>query len=311
MSMTTRPLVVSEIPEDTIAPTRWTHLLKRLIRNPGAVLGFLVVSLFIFASIAASWISPHDYDVANFAMARRGPSATYWLGNDEIGRDLLSRLIHGARLSLIVGLISVSIGLAAGVPLGLLSGYFGGLIDQIIMRLIDIMLAFPSILLAILLVAVYEPPPDSVILVALFGPSLNKAMLAIGIVSIPIYARLVRSSTLAIKGEMFIEASRAMGAGDLRIILQHVLPNTLAPILVQSTLQIAAAIQASAALGFLGLGAPPDVPEWGNMLQKGRTYIVSAPHIVIFPGLATMFVVLGFNLLGDALRDVLDPRLSR
>jgi peptide/nickel transport system permease protein len=298
MSMTTRPLVVSDVPEDTVAPTRWTHLVKRLMRNPGAVLGFTIVLLFIFASLTARWIAPHDFDLANFARARQGPSATYWLGNDEIGRDLLSRLIHGARLSLIVGLISVGIGLAAGVPLGLISGYFGGLIDQIIMRLIDIMLAFPSILLAILMVAV-------------FGPSLNNAMIAIGIVSIPIYARLVRSSTLAIKGEMFIEASRAMGAGDLRIILQHVLPNTLAPILVQSTLQIAAAIQASAALGFLGLGAPPDVPEWGNMLQKGRTYIVSAPHIVIFPGLATMLVVLGFNLLGDALRDVLDPRLSR
>jgi peptide/nickel transport system permease protein len=298
MSMTTRPIVVSDVPEDTVAPTRWTHLVKRLMRNPGAVLGFAVVLLFIFASVAANWIAPHDYDLANFAMARRAPSPTYWLGNDEIGRDLLSRLIHGARLSLIVGLISVGIGLAAGVPLGLLSGYFGGFLDQVIMRFIDIMLAFPSILLAILMVAV-------------FGPSLNNAMIAIGIVSIPIYARLVRSSTLAIKGEMFIEASRAMGAGDLRIILQHVLPNTLAPILVQSTLQIAAAIQASAALGFLGLGAPPDVPEWGNMLQKGRTYIVSAPHIVIFPGLATMFVVLGFNLLGDALRDVLDPRLSR
>jgi peptide/nickel transport system permease protein len=298
MSMTTRPIVVSDVPEDTVAPARWSHLVRRMMRNPGAVLGFIVVMLFIFASITANWIAPHDFDLANFSVARRGPSATYWLGNDEIGRDLLSRLIHGARLSLIVGLISVGIGLAAGVPLGLISGYFGGVIDQIIMRFIDIMLAFPSILLAILMVAV-------------FGPSLNNAMIAIGIVSIPIYARLVRSSTLAIKGEMFIEASRAMGAGDLRIILQHVLPNTLAPILVQSTLQIAAAIQASAALGFLGLGAPPDVPEWGNMLQKGRTYIVSAPHIVIFPGLATMFVVLGFNLLGDALRDVLDPRLSR
>jgi peptide/nickel transport system permease protein len=298
MSMTTRPIVVSDVPEDTAVPARWSHLVRRLMRNPGAVLGFAVVMLFIFASVTANWISPHDYDLANFSVARQGPSATYWLGNDEIGRDLFSRLIHGARLSLIVGLISVGIGLGAGVPLGLLSGYFGGLIDQIIMRFIDIMLAFPSILLAILMVAV-------------FGPSLNNAMIAIGIVSIPIYARLVRSSTLAIKGEMFIEASRAMGAGNLRIILQHVLPNTLAPILVQSTLQIAAAIQASAALGFLGLGAPPDVPEWGNMLQKGRTYIVSAPHIVIFPGLATMLVVLGFNLLGDALRDVLDPRLSR
>jgi peptide/nickel transport system permease protein len=298
MSMTTRPLVVSDVPETLGRPSQTSHLIRRFMRNPAAVAGMIVVLLFLFVSVTAQWIAPHDYDLANFAVARQGPSAAHWLGNDEIGRDLLSRLLHGARLSLIIGLISVGIGLAFGVPLGLLSGYFGGIFDLIIMRFIDIMLAFPSILLAILMVAV-------------FGPSLNNAMIAIGIVSIPIYARLVRSSTLAIKGELFIEASRAMGANNWRILLQHVLPNTLAPIVVQSTLQIAVAIQAAAALGFLGLGAPPDVPEWGNMLQKGRTYIVSAPHIVIFPGLAIMFIVLGFNLVGDALRDVLDPRVSR
>jgi peptide/nickel transport system permease protein len=298
MSMTTRPLVVSDVPEAIGQPSRTSYLIRRFLRNPVAVAGMIVVLLFVFASLTAPWIAPHNYDQSDFAMARQGPSAQHWLGNDEIGRDLLSRLIHGARLSLIIGLISVGIGLVFGVPLGLLSGYFGGMIDLIVMRLIDIMLAFPSILLAILMVAV-------------FGPSLNNAMVAIGIVSIPIYARLVRSSTLAIKGELFIEASRAMGANDLRILVQHILPNTLAPIVVQSTLQIAVAIQAAAALGFLGLGAPPDVPEWGNMLQKGRTYIVSAPHIVIFPGLAIMFIVLGFNLVGDALRDLLDPRVSR
>jgi peptide/nickel transport system permease protein len=296
MSMTTRPLVVSDVPEDTAAPTRWTHLVKRLMRNPGAVLGFTIVLLFIFASLAASWIAPHDFDLANFARARQGPSATYWLGNDEIGRDLLSRLIHGARLSLIVGLISVGIGLAAGVPLGLISGYFGGLIDQIIMRLIDIMLAFPSILLAILMVA-------------FLGPSLQNAIIAIGIISIPVYTRLVRSSTLGVKEELFIEAARSLGANDFTILRKHILPNVLAPIIVQSTLQMAVAIQAAAALGFLGLGAPPDVPEWGNMLQKGRNFIFSAPHIVLYPGLATMLVVFGFSLLGDGLRDALDPRL--
>lgn len=266
------------------------------MRSPGAVVGAVIVLMFLFVSVTADYISPHDYDLSNFMLARQGPSADYWLGNDEIGRDLFSRLLQGARLSLIVGLISVGIGLGVGVPLGLLSGYFGGPLDMISMRLIDIMLAFPSILLAILMVAV-------------FGPSLNNAMIAIGIVSIPTYARLMRSSTLTVKEELFIEASRAMGASDLAIIVRHVLPNTFAPIVVQSTLQLAAAIQASAALGFLGLGAPPDVPEWGNMLQKGRTYIFSAPHIVVFPGLATMLVVLGFNLLGDGLRDALDPHL--
>jgi ABC-type dipeptide/oligopeptide/nickel transport system permease subunit len=290
---------ILESAEETAPPVSFLRLiLTRLARNPGAMIGLIIVLIFLFISATADWISPHDYDLANFAARRTAPGGAYLLGTDELGRDLLSRLLHGARLSLIIGLISVGIGLVAGIPLGLLSGYFGGLVDMVIMRLMDILLAFPSILLAILLVAV-------------LGPSLQNAMIAIGVVSIPVYARLVRSSTLAVKEELFIEAGRAMGSSHLRILLRHVLPNTLAPVVVQSTLQIAVAIQAAAALGFLGLGAPPDVPEWGNMLQKGRTYIISAPHIVIFPGLAIMLVVLGFNLLGDGLRDALDPRISR
>lgn len=307
MSMTSEPIAepmnVPQLGADTLDDrprsalgTAWL-IFHRMARMPGPLLGMIVVGLFLFISVTADWIAPHDYDQANFAVRREAPNATYWLGTDEIGRDLFSRLLQGARISLYIGIISVGIGLVFGLPLGLISGYVGGVTDMVIMRLIDIMLAFPSILLAILMVAV-------------FGPSLENAMIAIGIVSIPIYARLVRSSTLAVKEELFIEASRAMGAPEARILIRHVFPNTLAPVVVQSTLQIAAAIQAAAALGFLGLGAPPDVPEWGNMLQKGRTYIVSAPHIVVFPGLATMIVVLAFNLLGDGLRDVLDPRLS-
>ncbi len=300
MSMTSSPIdSIVELAEETGPPSSGpVIILKRLMRSPGAVMGLIIVLIFLFISVAADYIAPHDYDLANFAVRRAAPSAEHWLGTDELGRDLFSRLLHGARYSLIVGLISVGIGLAVGIPLGLLSGYFGGAVDMVIMRLMDVMLAFPSILLAILMVAV-------------LGPSLENSMIAIGVVSIPIYARLVRSSTLAIKEDLFIEASRAMGVSDWRIILIHVFPNTLAPIVVQATLQIAVAIQAAAALGFLGLGAPPDVPEWGNMLQKGRTYIISAPHIVIFPGLAIMLVVLGFNLLGDGLRDALDPRISR
>ncbi|MFO7538255.1 MAG: ABC transporter permease [Chloroflexota bacterium] len=298
MSMTLDPQTVGQIAEEATQPTsQFKATMRRLARSPGAIAGLVIVLIFLFISLTADYIAPHNYDQSNFAVARQGPSAEYWLGNDEIGRDLFSRLLHGARISLYVGLISVGIGVVVGLPLGLLSGYFGGIIDQIIMRLMDIMLAFPSILLAILMVAV-------------LGPSLENAMIAIGVVSIPIYARLIRSSTLEVKEELFIEASRAMGAGNVYIILRHVLPNTLAPVVVQSTLQIAAAIQASAALGFLGLGAPPDVPEWGNMLQKGRTYIISAPHIVIYPGIAIMLVVLGFNLLGDGLRDALDPHLA-
>ena len=275
----------------------WISPLRRLMRNPMAMIGLFIVSLFIFVALTANWISPHDYDLANFAMARKGPSAEHLLGNDELGRDMLSRLFHGARISLMIGIMSVAIGVTFGSFLGIISGYFGGPTDLIVMRLIDIMLAFPSILLAIMMVA-------------FLGPSLQNAMIAIGVLSIPTYARLVRSSTLSYKQEVFIEASRALGSSHFMIIMRHILPNVLAPIVVQSTLQVAAAIQAAAALGFLGLGAPPDVPEWGNMLQKGRTYIFSAPHIVVFPGLATMFVVLGFSLLGDGLRDALDPRLK-
>ncbi len=290
--------LIEPVSTNTIsASSLWKAPFRRLMRNPMAIIGLGIVLLFIFAGLAADWISPHDFDKADFTLARKGPSATYWLGNDEIGRDLFSRLLHGARISLGIGLISVGIGVSVGALMGIFSGYFGGFVDLIIMRLIDIMLAFPSILLAIMMVA-------------FLGPSLQNAMIAIGILSIPVYARLVRSSTLVYKEEVFIEASRALGSNHLLILARHILPNVFAPIIVQSTLQVAASIQAAAALGFLGLGAPPDVPEWGNMLQKGRTYIFSAPHIVVFPGLATMFVVLGFSLLGDGLRDALDPRLK-
>lgn len=267
-----------------------------MIRNPMAVIGFVIVASFLLIAILAPYIAPHDYDLANLSMARKGPSSDYILGNDELGRDLLSRLMHGAQISLTLGLISVGIGLAIGVPLGIVAGYFGGIVDMVIIWLIDILLAFPSILLAIMMVA-------------FLGASLENAIIAIGILSIPVYTRLVRGSTIGLKEELFIEAAQALGASDTHILTRHILPNVLAPIIVQSTLQMAVAIQAAAALGFLGLGAPPDVPEWGNMLQKGRTFIFSAPHIVVYPGLATMFVVFGFSLLGDGLRDALDPRL--
>jgi peptide/nickel transport system permease protein len=297
MAPSTNYSLMNALIERYPASFSWMGPLRRLSRNPMAMVGLFIVLGFIFIGVAAPYIAPHDYDLATFSLARKGPSPEYWFGNDEIGRDLFSRLLHGARISLMIGLLSVSIGVVFGVLLGVLSGYFGGYTDLIIMRLIDIMLAFPSILLAIMVVA-------------FLGPSLQNAMIAIGVISIPIYARLVRSSTLTLKEDVFIEATRALGGSHIHILGRHILPNVFAPIIVQSTLQIAAAIQAAAALGFLGLGAPPDVPEWGNMLQKGRTYIYSAPHIVVFPGLATMVVVLGFSLLGDGLRDALDPRLK-
>lgn len=279
------------------ARTRW-RALKRFTRHRPAMIGLGIVLLFMIAGVFANGLAPYDPDKADFALARQGPSAVHWLGNDEIGRDMLSRLIFGARLSLLVGLIPVSIGLLIGVPLGLFAGYFGRSIDMLVMRLIDIMLAFPGILLAIMVSA-------------FLGPGLFNLMISVGIVSIPVYTRLARGSTLAIKEEQYVEAARSIGASHLRMLRLHILPNILAPLVVQSSLQVAAAILSAAALGFLGLGVPPNVTEWGTMLQKGRTYIFSAIHIVMFPGFAIMFVVLGLNLLGDGLRDLLDPRMSR
>ncbi len=269
---------------------------RRIRRRPAAVFGLAVVAVFLLFALAAPLLAPHHPDRPDFTRALQGPSRDHWLGTDELGRDLLSRLIYGARISMLIGVISVSIGVGAGVPMGLVSGYYGGSVDNLLMRLTDIMLAFPSILLAILLVAI-------------LGAGLNNAMIAIGVVSIPVYTRLVRGSVLAVKEEDFVAAARAAGATDPRILRAHVLPQCVAPILVQSTLQVAAAILAAAGLGFLGLGAPPDVPEWGTMLSKGRTYVFSAPHVTTFPGLAVVLVVLGFNLFGDGLRDALDPRL--
>jgi peptide/nickel transport system permease protein len=277
-------------------PSLRHSLVLRLLRNRMAAIGIFIVFTFVFVGLAAEYIAPYDYDKANFALARQGPSLEHPLGNDELGRDMLSRLIYGARISLTLGIISVGIGVTIGVTLGILSGYFGGTIDLFSMALVDIMLAFPSILLAILMVA-------------FLGPSLQNAIIAIGIISIPVYTRLVRSSTLGVKEELYIEAAHSLGASHSAILRKHIFPNVFSPIVVQSTLQMAVAIQAAAALGFLGLGVPPDVPEWGNMLQKGRNFIFSAPHIVLYPGLATMMVVFGFSLMGDGLRDVLDPKL--
>ncbi|MBM3135293.1 MAG: ABC transporter permease [Chloroflexi bacterium] len=278
------------------ASRRW-RAIARFTRHRPAMIGLVIVLAFILISILAPLIAPYDPDKADFAQARQGPTHAHWLGNDELGRDMFSRLIFGARLSLIVGLIPVSIGLLVGVPLGLFAGYFGRQVDMVVMRLIDIMLTFPGILLAIMMAA-------------FLGPGLNNLMIAIGVVSVPVYTRLARGSTLAVKEEQYVEAARCIGVSHFRMLRRHIFPNILSPIIVQSSLQIAAAILSASALGFLGLGVPPDVAEWGTMLQKGRTYIFSAIHIVTFPGLAIMLVVLGFNLLGDGLRDLLDPRMS-
>ncbi|MFO8149605.1 MAG: ABC transporter permease [Trueperaceae bacterium] len=225
-----------------------------------------------------------------------GPVRFYALGTDEQGRDLLSRLIHGAWISLFIGLISIAIGIGVGVPAGAISGFLGGTTDMIVQRVIDTLLAFPGILLAI-------------VLVATFGTGLGNVMIAVGVASVPIYARLVRGSVLQVKNREYVEAAAALGRRRLPTLFHHVIPNVMAPIIVQSSLQMATAILFAAGLGFLGLGARPPQPEWGLMLARGREYLAVAPHVATFPGLAIVFVVLGFNLLGDALRDALDPRM--
>ncbi|MGH2372937.1 MAG: ABC transporter permease [bacterium] len=265
-------------------------------RNRAGLIGLAILTLFIVAGLFAPALAPHDpYEIALEAGLKK-PSAAFWLGQDELGRDLLSRIIYGARLSMVIGIIAVAIGVGFGVPIGALSGYFGGWADLLTQRVIDIMLAFPGILLAI-------------VLVAILGVGLPQVMVAVGIVSIPTYARLVRGQVLAMRSQEFVDAARALGATSSRIIWRHVLPNTLAVIIVQSTLQFASAILSAAALGFLGLGAQPPAAEWGSMLSNARQYIRLAPHSVTFPGVAIMLTVLGFNLLGDAVRDALDPRM--
>jgi len=269
---------------------------NQLRRNRAGLIGMTILALFLVAGVFAAALAPSDPYEIELEAGLKKPSPTHWLGQDELGRDLLSRIIYGARLSLVIGAIAVAIGAGFGVPMGALSGYYGGWFDLMLQRLIDVMLAFPGILLAI-------------VLVAILGVGLPQVMVAVGIVSIPTYTRLVRGQVLAMRSQEFVDAARALGATSSRIIWRHVLPNALAVIIVQSTLQFASAILSAAALGFLGLGAQPPAAEWGSMLSNARQYIRLAPHSVTFPGVAIMLTVLGFNLLGDAIRDALDPRM--
>lgn len=260
--------------------------------------GLAIVTGFVIIAILAPVISPYDPYAANIPHARAGSSAEHLLGTDELGRDILSRLLYGARLSLLAGFGTVAMAALVGVPLGLLAGYFGGAADTAIMRVMDVLLALPYLLLALAVVAI-------------LGPGLTNAMIAIAIWTLPSYARITRAAALSVRQEAYVEAAKAVGQGDVRILLRHVLPNCLSPIIIQSSLRIGAAIVAVAALSFLGFGAQPPTPEWGAMLNSGRAYLRSAPHIVTYPGVAILLVVLGFNLLGDGIRDVVDPRSRR
>jgi len=280
---------------DQIQAAPGRKALRRLARRGGAMLGFAVVVFFVLLALLAPWIAPYDPVATNWSAIRAAPSAAHWFGGDELGRDVLSRIVWGTRASILAGVVSVSISLALGVPIGMLAGYVGRWIDSLISRITDAMLACPFLILAIALAA-------------FLGPSLTNAMIAIGISATPVFIRLTRAQVLNAKAEDYVEAARALGNPHLRIVLRHIFPNIVAPLIVQATLAIAAAVIAEASLSFLGLGQQPPAPSWGSMLNTARNYVDQAPWMAVWPGLSIFLLVLSFNLLGDGLRDALDPR---
>jgi peptide/nickel transport system permease protein len=293
--MTAEALSTITLEKEDIGEPPWRRAVARLAKRRAAMAGFAVVIFFVVLAVAAPLISPYDPLATNWATVRKAPSALHWFGTDEIGRDVLGRIIWGSRASLMAGILSVSLALAIGVPIGLLTGYSGGIIDGTVMRFIDSMLAIPFLILAIALAA-------------FLGPSLANAMIAIGISQMPIFARLTRGQVLSVKHEEYVEAARAVGNSHLRIVLRHIFPNIVPPILVQATLATAAAIIAEASLSFLGLGQQPPNPSWGSMLNTAKNFVSQAPWMAFWPGLAIFTLVLSLNLFGDGLRDALDPR---
>ena len=280
--------------------SQWVEVWRRLKRNKMAVLGLIILIILVLLAVFADVIANYDNVVIKQNLAHRlqGPSAAHWLGTDEFGRDIFARLVHGTRVSLQVGIVAVGISIVIGGILGAVAGYYGGKLDNTIMRIMDIFLAVPSILLAIAIVSA-------------LGPSIINLMLAISISSVPSYARIVRASVLSIRDQEFIEAAKAIGASNTRIIFRHIITNSLAPVIVQATLGVASAILSTAGLSFIGLGIQPPAPEWGSMLSGGRQYLRYAWWVTTFPGVAIMITILSLNLLGDGLRDALDPRLKQ
>jgi peptide/nickel transport system permease protein len=276
-------------------PHGWLWL-RRARRSRGMVMGAVLLAVMVAGAVGAPFLARYDPLTLNPSDRMLAPRPGHLLGTDEFGRDVLTRILFGGRISLRTGLVAVSLAVAIGVPLGLASGFYGGVVDATVMRLVDIMLTFPGILLAL-------------VIVAMLGPSLFNAMLAVGISASPTYARVVRSSVLTAKPLRYVEAARALGCGNTRIMRVHLLPNVVAPVIVLGTLGVAGAILAAAALSFLGLGAQPPQPEWGALLSEGRNFLLDAWWITTFPGLAIMVTVLAINLLGDGLRDLLDPQL--
>ncbi len=280
--------------------SQWAEVWRRLKKNKMAMVGLGILTVLILAAFFAPLIANYDEVVIKQDLVNKlkGPSAEHLLGTDEFGRDIFARMIWGARVSLRVGILAVGISIMIGGTLGAIAGYYGGKLDTVIMRIMDIFLAIPSILLAIAIVSA-------------LGPSLTNLMIAIGISSVPTYARIVRASVLSIRDQEYIEAAKAIGANDLRIISKHIIPNALAPVIVQGTLGVAGAILSTAGLSFIGLGIQPPAPEWGAMLATGRAYLRYAWHVTTFPGIAIMITILALNLVGDGLRDALDPRLKQ
>ena len=279
----------------------WGEAWHRLIRNPGAIVGFVLVALFVLTAIFAPLIAPYDPRATDLSLLADGccpgPSSEHWFGVDQLGRDEFSRVVYGARYSLLIGVVAVTVGVSIGILFGAVSGFLGGWSDTLVMRGMDIMLAIPGLLMAIGIAA-------------MLGPGLFSVMIAIGVVNIPIFARLLRGSVLGQKGNDFVLAARAVGVPRRTILFSHILPNAISPIIVAATLALATAIIDAAGLGFLGLGPQdPSTPEWGTMLSDTVRYLQTAPHLAIIPGIAIVVSVLGFNLIGDGLREALDPKL--
>jgi ABC-type dipeptide/oligopeptide/nickel transport system permease subunit len=268
----------------------------RFRKHKPAMLGLVILVAYVLVAIFAPVLTPHNPVRQDLIQSLETPGATFWLGTDHLGRDVLTRILYGTRISLFIGIAAVAVGMVIGIPLGVISGYYGRGADMVIQRVADIMFAFPAILLALALVAV-------------LGIGLGNVIVAVGVGIVPIFIRLVRGQVLAVREEAYVDAARAIGARDLRILVRHVLANSWAPIIVQATVSIGITILVAAGLGFLGLGVQAPTPEWGSMLGEGRNYIYSHPHMTTFPGLAIFLAVIAFNLMGDGLRDALDPRL--
>ncbi len=295
--MAVTEIVPAPAPKIERVETSWSRLRYYAAAHPLGMIGAAIMVVFVFAAIFANFISPYDPIATSAATTLKPPGAAHWLGTDAMGRDILSRIIYGARISLAVGLGSTALGCVVGVALGLTSGYLGGWVDLVIQRVVDVLQAMPLLVLAL-------------VMAAALGPALNNTILAIAIPLIPYSARVIRSNTLALREQPFVEAARAVGMSEFRIAIRHVLPNTVAPLIVIATAQLGAAILTEASLSFLGLGVPEPHPSWGRMLSESAAeYVRTAPWLVIFPGIAISLAVFGTNLFGDALRDILDPRL--